>query len=160
MLYFAGYPQEVSPQERERAKRVVYGIVYGLTPFGLAQQLADQGVSTAGAQSLIDGFLARFPGVRGFMSRSISAAQVGGAVSTLMGRRRPIAGLNGDFHERSAAERKVVNSQIQVSSSYIQRRPRVETPSWSADRDRVTVTCKKDPSACRICQPLPCGDCL
>lgn len=121
----------MSPQERERAKRVVYGIVYGLTPFGLAQQLADQGVSTAGAQSLIDGFLARFPGVRGFMSRSISAAQVGGAVSTLMGRRRPIAGLNGDFHERSAAERKVVNSQIQVSSSYIPRRQRVETPMVS-----------------------------
>ena len=110
----AAAPQ-VSPDKRERAKRVVYGIVYGQTPYGLAQQLVDQGINTAGAQSLIDGFLARFPGVRGFMSRSISAAQISGAVSTLMGRRRPITGLTAaDFQERSAAERKVVNSQIQV----------------------------------------------
>lgn len=49
------------------------------------------------------------------MQRSIAAAQSAGAVSTLMGRSRPIPGLqSGDFQERSAAERKVVNSQIQV----------------------------------------------
>lgn len=53
-------------------------------------------------------------GVHQFMRRAIAAAQGSGAVSTLMGRRRPIAGLAGDFHERSAAERKVLNSQIQV----------------------------------------------
>jgi DNA polymerase-1 len=53
---------EVSPEERERAKRVVYGIVYGLTPYGLAQQLVEQGVTTTAAQSMIDSFLARFPG--------------------------------------------------------------------------------------------------
>lgn len=56
----AGVPQ-VSPEERERAKRVVYGIVYGQTPWGLAQQL-EQGVSTAAAQGMIDSFLARFQG--------------------------------------------------------------------------------------------------
>lgn len=59
----AAAPQ-VSPQERDRAKRVVYGIVYGQTPYGLAQQLADQGVTTAAAQGLIDSFLTRFPGER------------------------------------------------------------------------------------------------
>lgn len=59
----AAVPQ-VSPEAREQAKRVVYGIVYGQTAFGLAQQLADQGVSTAAAQAMIDGFLARFPGER------------------------------------------------------------------------------------------------
>lgn len=53
-------------------------------------------------------------GVRQFMQRSIAAARSTGAVSTLMGRRRPIPGLTGDFQDRSAAERKVVNSQIQV----------------------------------------------
>lgn len=105
----------MSPEERERAKRCVYGMIYGSTAYGLAQQLADQGVSTSGAQGLIDSFLASFPGVHAFMSRSISAAQATGAVSTLMGRRRPIQGLaSADFQERSAAERKVVNSQIQV----------------------------------------------
>jgi DNA polymerase I-like protein with 3'-5' exonuclease and polymerase domains len=57
----AGVPQ-VSPEERERAKRVVYGIVYGQTPWGLAQQLADQSISTAAAQGMIDSFLARFQG--------------------------------------------------------------------------------------------------
>jgi hypothetical protein len=60
-LLCAGVPQ-VSPEERERAKRVVYGIVYGQTPWGLAQQLVDQGVSTAAAQGMIDSFLARFQG--------------------------------------------------------------------------------------------------
>jgi hypothetical protein len=53
---------QVSAEERERAKRVVYGIVYGQTPFGLAQSLADQGISTKAAEGLIDSFLARFPG--------------------------------------------------------------------------------------------------
>jgi hypothetical protein len=53
-------------------------------------------------------------GVRQFMQQSIAAAHASGAVSTLMGRHRPISGLAGDFHKRSEAERKVVNSQIQV----------------------------------------------
>lgn len=53
---------QVSPEEREQAKRVVYGIVYGQTAYGLAQQLSDQVVSTAAAQGMIDSFLARFPG--------------------------------------------------------------------------------------------------
>jgi DNA polymerase I-like protein with 3'-5' exonuclease and polymerase domains len=57
----AGAPQ-VSAEERERAKRVVYGIVYGQMPFGLAQSLADQGISTKAAEGMIDSFLARFPG--------------------------------------------------------------------------------------------------
>lgn len=55
-----------------------------------------------------------YTGVRQFMQRSIAAAHASGAVSTLMGRHRPISGLAGDFQKRSEAERKVVNSQIQV----------------------------------------------
>jgi DNA polymerase-1 len=64
----AAAPPQVSSEARERAKRVVYGIVYGQTSFGLAQQLADQGVSTGAAQAMIDGFLARFPGERVILS--------------------------------------------------------------------------------------------
>lgn len=63
-LFCPAVVPQVSPEAREQAKRVVYGIVYGQTAFGLAQQLADQGVGTAAAQAMIDGFLARFPGER------------------------------------------------------------------------------------------------
>lgn len=52
---------QVSPEQRERAKRVVYGIIYGLTSYGLSQQLADR-TSPSAAQAMIDGFLSRFPG--------------------------------------------------------------------------------------------------
>lgn len=102
---------------RDRAKRVCYGILYGMSAFGLSQALADQGVgSAAAAQALIDSFLSRFPGVRAFMQARLAAAQREGAVTTLAGRVRPIAGLTSPRpNERAAAERKVVNSIIQVA---------------------------------------------
>lgn len=103
---------------RERAKRVTYGIIYGLTPFGLSQQLRDQGVTVAAAELLIDSFLAAFPAVKRFMDSSVAAATQCGWVTTLLGRRRQIGGLQSkDGRERAAAARKVVNTIIQVGGS-------------------------------------------
>lgn len=83
---------QVSAEERERAKRVVYGIVYGQTPFGLAQSLADQGISTKAAEAMIDSFLARFPGqyppacrtMHGCYLRSSHERQAGVRASTVL----------------------------------------------------------------------------
>jgi len=58
----AGSSTSVTPQMRERAKRVTYGIVYGLSAFGLAQQLSEQGVTKESAQQMINSFLSRFAG--------------------------------------------------------------------------------------------------
>lgn len=71
----------MSAEERERAKRVVYGIVYGQTPFGLAQSLADQGISTKAADTMIDSFLARFPGQS---VRNCTVLQVGSCKSAVL----------------------------------------------------------------------------
>eukprot|EP00775_Hariotina_reticulata_P003333 gene3333-3610_t len=108
----------VTPEMRERAKKVTYGIVYGLSAFGLAQQLSEQGVTKESAQQMINSFLSRFAGVRRFIADSLAAAQQAGAVRTLHGRVRPIAGLDGPpSPARQAAERKVVNSIIQGSAA-------------------------------------------
>lgn len=62
-------PGNVPKQERETAKRVTYGIIYGLTPFGLANALQEQNVDIASAGKLIKSFLAHFSEVKGFMDR-------------------------------------------------------------------------------------------
>ncbi|KAI8467833.1 MAG: hypothetical protein J3K34DRAFT_460173 [Monoraphidium minutum] len=106
------------PSARDTAKRVVYGICYGITPWGLAAQLRERGVSVQDATRLIESFLGAFPGVRRYISSLQQQAERDGGVTTLLGRWRPIDGLgSGDAKVRAAALRRVVNSQIQGSAA-------------------------------------------
>ena len=72
---------------------MAYAITYGVTPFGLAQQLQEQGVTVPAAQQLINSFLNCFQGVKQYMDACTKAATEQGYVRTLLGRRRPIQGL-------------------------------------------------------------------
>ena len=86
-----GKPAEaLTLEERNRAKAVNFGIIYGISAFGLSEQL---GISREEAQSYIDTYLARFPEVNEFMKRVIAQAKEDGYVTTLFGRRRPIPEL-------------------------------------------------------------------
>jgi DNA polymerase-1 len=108
-------PAEVTPEKRARAKAVNFGIIYGLSAFGLANQL---GIATGEAQETIDTYFARYRGVRRFIDETIAAAQQDGYVSTWLGRRRQLPDLRSRNRTvRQAAERMAVNTVIQGTAA-------------------------------------------
>jgi DNA polymerase-1 len=110
-------PAELSRDERNRAKAVNFGIIYGISSFGLSEQL---GISREEAQAYIDTYLARFPLVNEFIERTIEQAKEQGYVSTLFGRRRPIPELRAsNYQTRSLGERLAVNTVMQGSAADI-----------------------------------------
>jgi DNA polymerase-1 len=113
-------PEEVTPEQRARAKAVNFGIIYGLSSFGLANQL---GIATAEAQETIATYFARYPGVRAFIDDTIAAAQRDGAVRTLLGRRRALPDLHSRNRTlRQAAERMAVNTVVQGTAADLIKR--------------------------------------
>jgi DNA polymerase-1 len=106
---------EVTADERARAKAVNFGIIYGSSAFGLANQL---GIATADAQAAIDAYFARYRGVRRFLDETIETARRSGYVRTLLGRRRYLPDLSSRNRVlRSAAERMAVNTVIQGTAA-------------------------------------------
>ena len=114
-LIFGKTEDEVSAPERDWAKTVNFGIMYGMSPFGLARQL---GISNDEAAEFIDRYFEQYPGVRRYTDRMIAEAAETGCVATLLGRRRYITGIESDNGRiRSMAERTAVNTPIQGSAA-------------------------------------------
>jgi len=108
---------EITPAMRRAAKTVNFGIIYGISAFGLAEQL---GVSQAEAKRYIDEYFAYYQGVKAFVDATIAKARADGAVTTLLGRKRPIPELAGSTPAlRGFGERSAVNSPIQGSAADI-----------------------------------------
>ena len=102
---------KVTPELRNRAKMVSYGLVYGMEAFGLADRLA---ISNSEAKSILDAYFAAFPGLRNYMDRVIAEARGLGYTRTLTGRRRPLPELMSDNRiVRQAAERQAINAGAQ-----------------------------------------------
>jgi DNA polymerase-1 len=113
-------PAQVTADQRARAKAVNFGIIYGLSSFGLANQL---GIATAEAQETITTYFARYPGVRAFIDDTIAAAKRDGAVRTLLGRRRALPDLQSRNRTlRQAAERMAVNTVVQGTAADLIKR--------------------------------------
>jgi DNA polymerase-1 len=107
--------EQISKEMRRAAKTVVFGIVYGISPFGLA---ANIGVSQAEAKKYIETFFERFSAVKALMDRNIAQAKENGYTTTILGRRRPIPELrSADPTQRGFGERMAVNSPIQGSAA-------------------------------------------
>lgn len=107
--------EEVTSEQRSRAKAVNFGIVYGQTAFGLAQTT---GMERGAAQAFIDAYFARYPRIRAFMDACIADAKRAGGVRTLLGRWRPIENLDSRNPTiRGQAERFAVNTVIQGSAA-------------------------------------------
>jgi len=108
-------PLMVGPEERRRAKAVNFGIVYGLSPFGLSQQLD---IPQSDSRRYIDAYFERYAGVRRFIDKTIQTARETGETRTLFGRRRPIPDLGSrNPNQRGFAERTAVNSPIQGAAA-------------------------------------------
>ena len=108
-------PLMVTPEARRDAKAVNFGIVYGISPFGLAAQL---GISRAEAEKYIRNYFARYAGVRQFIDRTIAEVRQTGVTKTLFGRERPIPDMNSrNPNARGFAERTAVNSPLQGTAA-------------------------------------------
>jgi DNA polymerase-1 len=114
---FGMQPADVDRTTRDRAKAVNFGIVYGISDFGLSESL---GIPRADARLYIDTYLARYPRVRSFIDTTIAAAAQDGYVTTLLGRRRSIPELGGrTVQQRQLGERLAVNTVIQGTAADI-----------------------------------------
>ena len=114
----AGIPEsEVTKVQRERAKATNFGIMYGLSAYGLAQQVD---ISVEEARAFIDAYFAKYPKVAEFRQRVIAEALAAGYVTTVMGRRRPIPELRAANHQaRELGKRLAVNTVLQGSAADI-----------------------------------------
>ncbi|MCQ2360213.1 MAG: DNA polymerase I [Paludibacteraceae bacterium] len=106
---------EVTPEMRRRAKTANFGIIYGISAFGLSQRLD---ISRQEAKELIDGYFATYPEVRAFMDESIAKAKENGYVETIFGRKRYLSDINSSNSiVRGFAERNAINAPIQGSAA-------------------------------------------
>ena len=110
-------PELVTAEMRRAAKTINFGIVYGMSSFGLASQLR---ISRKDAQTFIDRYLAHFSGIKEFMGRVIEQARRDGFVTTLAGRRRTLPDINSANRvQREFAERTAINTPIQGTAADI-----------------------------------------
>jgi DNA polymerase-1 len=108
-------PLMVTPEHRRAAKVVNFGIVYGLSAFGLSQNL---GIEPSEARKFIDAYFEKYSGVRAFIDATLEQARRAGKVKTLFGRIRPIPDINSkNINQRGFAERTAVNTPLQGTAA-------------------------------------------
>jgi DNA polymerase-1 len=108
-------PMLIDAEHRRRAKAVNFGIVYGLSPFGLSQQL---GIEQREAKKFIEAYFEKYGGVRTFIERTLEGARAEGKVRTIHGRTRPIHDINSkNPNLRGFAERTAVNTPLQGTAA-------------------------------------------
>ena len=109
--------EEVTDLQRRNAKAVNFGIVYGISSFGLSQDLS---ISRKEAAEYIEQYFATYPGVKKFLDGQVESAKKDGYVTTMFGRRRPVPELSSsNFMQRSFGERVAMNSPIQGTAADI-----------------------------------------
>ena len=110
-------PEEVTKEQRGIAKTANFGIMYGISAFGLAQRL---GSSRFAAKKIIDDYFENFPSISSYIEAAIAGARENGYVETLFGRRRYLPDINArNANARALAERNAVNAPIQGTSADI-----------------------------------------
>ena len=113
---FGAEPDEVTKEQRNRAKVINFGIIYGITAYGLARRIDD--LDNKAASALIDDYKERFPGIDRFLNECIEKAKADGYVQTILGRRRAIPGIHErNGQQRALAERLAINSVVQGSAA-------------------------------------------
>ncbi|MCP3974673.1 MAG: DNA polymerase I [bacterium] len=117
-------PEEVTTEQRRRAKMVNFGLLYGMEAYGLAQRLE---ISREEAAEQIDAYFSQFPQVRDFMKGIVAQARATGYTTTLLGRRRYLPELaSSNFRDRQTGERMALNAPIQGAAADIIKKAMVE----------------------------------
>ena len=124
---------QVSPEQRRYIKAVNFGLIYGMSAFGLASQL---GIERSAAQQFIERYFARYPGVARYMQRTRELAHAQGYVETVFGRRLWLPDINaGGGPRRQAAERAAINAPMQGTAADLIKLAMVAVQDW-LDRER------------------------
>ncbi|RRQ21827.1 DNA polymerase I [Thiohalobacter thiocyanaticus] len=125
---FGVRPEQVSGEQRRSAKAINFGLIYGMSAFGLARQL---GIERGAAQEYVDLYFARYPGVKNYMDRTREQAHEQGFVETLFGRRLYLPEINARNHQRrTAAERTAINAPMQGTAADIIKLAMIRTDDW------------------------------
>ena len=121
---------EVSSEQRRYAKVINFGLIYGMSAFGLAGQL---GIERAAAQQYIERYFARYPGVADYMQRTRKTAKEKGYVETVFGRRLYLAEIRASNHQRrQAAERAAINAPMQGTAADLIKLSMISVHNWIA----------------------------
>ena len=124
-----GLPEEaVAADQRRSAKAINFGLIYGMSAFGLARQL---GIGRAGAQAYVDRYFDRYPGVRRYMDETRAQARERGYVETVFGRRLYLPEIRSSNQaERQYAERSAINAPMQGTAADIIKRAMIDVDAW------------------------------
>jgi DNA polymerase-1 len=125
---FGTVPDAVDGEQRRRAKAINFGLIYGMSAFGLARQL---GITRSEAQQYVDLYFDRYPGVRAFMDKTRDQARESGFVETVFGRRLYLREINSrNAMRRQAAERTAINAPMQGTAADIIKRAMIVVDGW------------------------------
>ena len=120
--------EQVTAEQRRSAKAINFGLIYGMSAFGLARQL---GIERGEAQNYVDLYFARYPGVRAFMDNIRGQARADRYVETLFGRRLYLTNINHSNKQlRGAAERTAINAPMQGTAADIIKRAMIQVDRW------------------------------
>jgi DNA polymerase-1 len=119
--------QDMDPMTRRRAKAINFGIIYGISPFGLARQLS---ITAGDARGFIDRYFERYPGIRLYMERTKEDARINGFVTTPFGRRCWVPGIaDKNPARRGYAERQAINAPLQGGAADIIKQAMIRLPA-------------------------------
>jgi len=134
-----GIPEDsVTKEQRYQAKAVNFGLIYGISSFGLSQNL---GISRSDAKALIDHYFAQFPGVKKFMNDSIAGATESGYVTTMLGRIRPIPELQNGGAQRQFGERIAINTRVQGSAADLMKMAMIRVHRALHEKNAKSLLC-------------------
>jgi len=135
---FAVPLNEVTTEQRRRAKAVNFGLIYGMSAFGLARQLD---ISRSEAQHYVDTYFARFPGVLAYMENTRAQAHQAGYVETLFGRRLYLPEINSkNMARKKGAERAAINAPMQGTAADIIKNAMLAVDHWLQQQDQSKIS--------------------
>ncbi len=134
---FAQPLEDITQEQRRRAKAINFGLIYGMSSFGLAKQL---GVSREDAKAYIKRYFERYPGVQNYMETTREQAHSQGYVETLFGRRLYLPDINaGNKMRQKAAERTAINAPMQGTAADIIKKAMISIAKWQATDARQSA---------------------
>jgi DNA polymerase I len=135
---FGVAPETVTSDQRRSAKAINFGLIYGMSAFGLARQL---GIARGAAQEYIDLYFSRYPGVLVYMEATRRQAREQGYVETVFGRRLYLPDIKaGNAQRRSAAERTAINAPMQGTAADIIKRAMIRLHGWIKGQHDLDIT--------------------